>query len=107
MLTITFLMFYNGFYGFVLPCTYSYKDVFFLQGSFHGRTFGALSTTRSKPIHKLDCPAFDWPVAPFPRYKYPLAEFQTENQREDEKYLFCHMPTNLISFLVTFLSFTL
>ncbi|KAL0893878.1 hypothetical protein ABMA27_013982 [Loxostege sticticalis] len=57
------------------------------KGSFHGRTFGALSTTRSKPIHKLDCPAFDWPVAPFPRYKYPLAEFQTENQREDEKCL--------------------
>ena len=23
-------------------------------GAFHGRTFGALSTTHSKPIHKLD-----------------------------------------------------
>lgn len=57
-----------------------------LQGSFHGRTFGALSTTRSKPIHKIDVPAFDWPVAPFPRYKYPLSEFESENRQEDEKY---------------------
>ncbi|XP_026758126.2 4-aminobutyrate aminotransferase, mitochondrial [Galleria mellonella] len=57
------------------------------QGSFHGRTFGALSTTRSKPIHKLDCPAFDWPVAPFPRYRYPLEEYQRENQQEDQKCL--------------------
>ncbi len=36
------------------------------EGGFHGRTLGALSATRSKPIHKLDFPAFDWPVAPFP-----------------------------------------
>ncbi|KOB67610.1 4-aminobutyrate aminotransferase, partial [Operophtera brumata] len=57
------------------------------EGSFHGRTFGALSTTRSKPIHKLDCPAFDWPVAPFPRYKYPLNENQRENLEEDNKCL--------------------
>ncbi|CAG9585485.1 unnamed protein product [Danaus chrysippus] len=57
------------------------------KGAFHGRTFGALSTTRSKPIHKLDCPAFDWPVAPFPRYKYPLEENQRENDKEDEKCL--------------------
>lgn len=57
------------------------------EGGFHGRTFGALSTTRSKPIHKLDCPAFDWPVAPFPRYKYPLEQFQRENQQEDKRCL--------------------
>lgn len=57
------------------------------QGGFHGRTFAALTTTRSKPIHKLDCPAFDWPVAPFPRYKYPLHENQRENQQEDKRCL--------------------
>ncbi|CAB3242147.1 unnamed protein product [Arctia plantaginis] len=57
------------------------------EGSFHGRTFGALSSTRSKPIHKLDCPAFDWPVAPFPRYKYPLDQFQRENAQEDKRCL--------------------
>lgn len=42
------------------------------EGAFHGRTFGALSCTRSKPIHKLDVAAMDWPVAPFPQMKYPL-----------------------------------
>lgn len=41
-------------------------------GGFHGRTMGCLSTTRSKPIHKLDIPHFDWPVAPFPLQVYPL-----------------------------------
>ncbi|KAJ1964251.1 hypothetical protein GGI12_001548 [Dipsacomyces acuminosporus] len=40
--------------------------------AFHGRTFGALSTTRSKAIHKLDIPAFKWPRAPFPQLRYPL-----------------------------------
>lgn len=37
------------------------------DGSFHGRTFGCLSTTHSKPIHKLDIPSFDWPIAKYPR----------------------------------------
>jgi 4-aminobutyrate aminotransferase-like enzyme len=48
---------------------------------------GALACTHSKPIHKLDIPSFDWPVAPFPRYKYPLEENQRENQKQDEKCL--------------------
>ncbi|KAI0435751.1 hypothetical protein F4803DRAFT_544485 [Xylaria telfairii] len=39
--------------------------------SFHGRLFSSLSTTRSKPIHMLEVPAFDWPAAPFPSLKYP------------------------------------
>ncbi|KAL3268247.1 hypothetical protein HHI36_007371 [Cryptolaemus montrouzieri] len=57
------------------------------HGGFHGRTFGALSTTHSKAIHKLDVPAFDWPVAHFPRYKYPLEENKKENKAEDDKCL--------------------
>ena len=40
-------------------------------GAFHGRTFGCLATTRSKPIHKLDIPTFDWPLAPFPQVVTP------------------------------------
>ena len=46
---------------------------------FHGRLFGSLSTTRSKPIHKLDIPAFDWPQATFPQLKYPLEAHAEEN----------------------------
>ncbi|XP_035217547.1 4-aminobutyrate aminotransferase, mitochondrial-like [Stegodyphus dumicola] len=57
------------------------------MGGFHGRTFGALATTHSKPIHKLDVPSFDWPIANFPRYKYPLEEFEKENNSEDAKSL--------------------
>src|SRR6185369_6638707 len=37
-------------------------EVVSFEGSFHGRSLGALSLTRSKPIHKLDFPAFRWPV---------------------------------------------
>ncbi|KAJ8722731.1 hypothetical protein PYW07_003911 [Mythimna separata] len=58
-----------------------------LQGAFHGRTFGSLATTRSKAIHKLDFPSFDWPVAMFPHYRYPLEEFKCENEQEDKKCL--------------------
>lgn len=48
--------------------------------SFHGRLFGTLSTTRSKAIHKLDIPAFDWPQATFPKLKYPLESHAEENR---------------------------
>ncbi|XP_015922767.1 4-aminobutyrate aminotransferase, mitochondrial [Parasteatoda tepidariorum] len=57
------------------------------MGGFHGRTFGALATTHSKPIHKLDVPSFDWPIAHFPKYKYPLEEHTKENAAEDAKSL--------------------
>lgn len=57
------------------------------DGAFHGRTFGALSCTHSKAIHKLDIPAFDWPIAKFPRYKYPLNQYASENSEEDKKCL--------------------
>lgn len=57
------------------------------MGGFHGRTIGALSTTHSKYIHKIDVPALDWPIAPFPVYKYPLEENVRENQAEDKRCL--------------------
>ena len=41
----------------------------------------------SKPIHKVDIPAFDWPIANFPRYKYPLEKHEAHNKQEDEKCL--------------------
>lgn len=57
------------------------------MGAFHGRTFGCLSTTHSKAIHKLDIPAFDWPIAPFPVLKYPLDQFKRENEAEERRCL--------------------
>ena len=57
------------------------------RSAFHGRLFGSLSTTRSKPIHKLDIPAFDWPQAPFPHLKYPLEQHEAENAAEEKRCL--------------------
>ncbi|RDW78420.1 putative 4-aminobutyrate transaminase [Coleophoma crateriformis] len=57
------------------------------KSGFHGRLFGSLSTTRSKPIHKLDIPAFDWPQATFPMLKYPLEDHVEENARAEAEAL--------------------
>lgn len=55
--------------------------------AFHGRLFASASATCSKPIHKLDLPAFKWPKAEYPSYKYPLEEHVEENEKEDERCL--------------------
>jgi len=57
------------------------------RGGFHGRSLGTLTTTRSKPIHKVDIPAFHWPVAPFPTIKYPYDQFGAENRAEEARCL--------------------
>ncbi|KAM5347503.1 hypothetical protein ACJ41O_010508 [Fusarium nematophilum] len=57
------------------------------KAAFHGRLFGSLSTTRSKPIHKLDIPAFDWPQCPFPATKYPEEGHVEENRLEEQRCL--------------------
>ncbi|KAF7553096.1 hypothetical protein G7046_g7189 [Stylonectria norvegica] len=51
---------------------------------FHGRLFGSLSTTRSKSLHKIDIPAFDWPQATFPQLKYPLEQNAAENAKIEQ-----------------------
>jgi 4-aminobutyrate aminotransferase/(S)-3-amino-2-methylpropionate transaminase len=57
------------------------------EGGFHGRSLGALSLTRSKPIHKLDFPAFPWPTAPFPANRFPQADYAAENRAAEERSL--------------------
>ncbi len=64
-----------------------HMSILSFRSGFHGRLFGSLSTTRSKPIHKLDIPAFDWPQASFPMLKYPLAEHASENAAEEARCL--------------------
>ena len=64
-----------------------HMSILSFTSAFHGRLFGSLSTTRSKPIHKLDIPAFDWPQASFPQLKYPLAEYASENAAEEARCL--------------------
>jgi len=55
--------------------------------AFHGRTFGSLSATRSKGIHRVDIPLHDWPVADFPLLKYPLHEHEAENREIENRAL--------------------
>ncbi|CAG9996520.1 unnamed protein product [Clonostachys byssicola] len=62
----------------------SQLSILSFRTSFHGRLFGSLSTTRSKPIHKLDIPAFDWPQATFPQLKYPLDQHAAENAKAEQ-----------------------
>lgn len=57
------------------------------RNSFHGRGFGSLSATRSKAVHKMDIPSFKWPQSRFPKLKYPLEQFQTENEAEEQSCL--------------------
>ncbi|MDP2311472.1 MAG: aminotransferase class III-fold pyridoxal phosphate-dependent enzyme [Pseudomonadota bacterium] len=57
------------------------------EGGFHGRSLGALSATRSKPIHKIDIPAFAWPVAPFPANRFPLEDFEETNRAAEARSL--------------------
>ncbi|SCV02577.1 LAME_0H02960g1_1 [Lachancea meyersii CBS 8951] len=55
--------------------------------AFHGRLFASGSTTCSKPIHKLDFPAFEWPHAEYPHYQFPLTENDAANRAEDDRCL--------------------
>lgn len=45
------------------------------------------SCTHSKSIHKVDVPAFHWPIADYPHYRYPLEENQEANLKEDNRCL--------------------
>ena len=36
-------------------------------------------------MHKLDFPAFDWPIADFPQVKYPLEENVEYNRQQENK----------------------
>ncbi|SCU89310.1 LAFA_0E17216g1_1 [Lachancea sp. 'fantastica'] len=55
--------------------------------AFHGRLFASGSVTCSKPIHKLDFPAFEWPHAEYPHYEYPLDKNEASNRAEDDRCL--------------------
>ncbi|VDN23808.1 unnamed protein product [Gongylonema pulchrum] len=62
-------------------------SVLSFHGAFHGRSLTALSISHSKAIHKVDLPAFHWPVAQFPLYKYPLEKNVQYNAQQDQQCL--------------------
>lgn len=55
-----------------------------LKQGFHGRLMGSLSTSRTKNMHKVDIPAFNWPAAQNPVYKYPLTDNADYNREQDQ-----------------------
>lgn len=57
------------------------------QNAEHGRTITALSASHADGLSKVDMPAFDWPVARFPAYKYPLEQYYCYNESQDKKSL--------------------
>ena len=57
------------------------------ESGFHGRALGTLTCSHTKIIHKLDIPALQWPIAPFPQLQYPLDQFQEENRDEEQRCL--------------------
>ena len=64
------------------PGTKNYA-ILSLQDGFHGTLLGSLSATRFGKIRKVDIPAFDWPAAKPPAYKYPLHENEAFNRQTD------------------------
>lgn len=58
-----------------LPGSPNYGILSFKNG-FHGTMLGSLSTTRNMSrigsFRKVDIPAFDWPAAEAPQYRYPV-----------------------------------
>jgi len=62
-------------------------SVLSFKNAFHGRTMGALALTHTKWVHKMDFPVPQWPIATFPTLKYPLEEFERENEEEERRCL--------------------
>lgn len=54
------------------------------NNGFHGRLFGSLSSSRTKAMHKVDVPSFDWPAVDPPIYKHPMTENEEYNRAQDD-----------------------
>ena len=48
---------------------------------------GCLNLTHTKWAHKMDFPALDWPIAGFPKCRYPLESHLQYNQAEENRSL--------------------
>ncbi len=71
-----------------LPGTPDDLCIVAFEGAFHGRTMLTLSATQSKPVHKVDMPAFEGLLrAPFPQLKYPAHQHRQGNDAEVQRCL--------------------
>ena len=56
------------------------------ENGYHGNSIGTLSCS-DKSANVQDIPTFDWPRAPFPNIRYPMAEYEHENKQEEDRCL--------------------
>lgn len=55
-----------------------------VAGGYHGTLIGTLSCTSSCGGLKVDIPAKNWPLAPFPELKYPLEAYPSNIKAEEQ-----------------------
>lgn len=56
------------------------------ENGFHGASTATLSC--SDPwANRKDLATFDWPLAPFPKMKYPMCAHEAENKAEEDRCL--------------------
>lgn len=56
------------------------------EKGYHGNSIGTLSCS-DENVNLQHVPTFDWPRAPFPKMRYPMAEFEHENKAEEDRCL--------------------
>lgn len=56
------------------------------EDGYHGNSIGTLSCSDNK-VNLQHIPTLNWPVAPFPQMKYPMAQFEHENRAEEDRCL--------------------
>ena len=56
------------------------------ENGYHGNSFGTLSCSDPR-VNLQEVPTFDWPRAPFPKIKYPMADYEHENKAEEDRCL--------------------
>lgn len=64
-----------------------FPSILSFENADHGTIFETLLSSHSNPLNNLNIPSFNWPVAPFPQYKYPLDENNVYNKCQDDKCL--------------------
>lgn len=56
------------------------------ENGYHGNSIATLSCSDSQ-VNMQQVSTFDWPRAPFPKIKYPMAKHESENKAEEDRCL--------------------
>lgn len=56
------------------------------ENGYHGNSVSTLSVSDER-VNLQGVPTFDWPRAPFPKIRYPMADFAFENKAEEDRCL--------------------